>query len=810
MLVYSENRKSFTEDVNSNRIEEKIYGRLKQRLGHKVGDKEIRSWKNSLLYMNNVLNQARIPGNASVSIEYRIPQTAKRIDFILTGQDSGKTDTAVIVELKQWEKVDPTRKDGIVSTYLGKGLRECEHPSYQAWTYAALLQDFNVTVQNDAIQLCPCAYLHNCRDRDVLQNSFYASHYEKAPVFLKDDADRLADFLQRYVKYGDSNRVMYRIENSEVRPSKNLADELASMLQGNQEFIMVDEQKLVYETVLDLAKRSRDTDDKHVLIVQGGPGTGKSVVAVNLLVELTKREYLAQYVTKNAAPRDVYHSKLTGTLKKTHIKNLFKSSGSYTEAMSDEMDVLLADEAHRLNEKSGMFQHLGENQIKEIMLAAKHSVFFLDEDQRVTFNDIGEKDTIRDWAQQLGAHIHEMELASQFRCNGSDGYLAWLDNALQIRETANEDLGDLNFDFQVFDDPNQLRDLIFEKNAETNKARMVAGYCWDWISKNDSSAPDDVTIPEHDFSMRWNLAKDENLWILKPDSVQEIGCIHTCQGLELDYVGVIIGPDIIYRDGQLVTCPENRANTDRSLRGYKKMLKEDPDRAKRQADLIIRNTYRTLLSRGQKGCYIFCTDPETNRYFKELAGQISQETQAVEPETSEVLPEDEAQDDRPFRILPSEDVRPYENAVPVYDLQAAAGQFSEADYVPEEDDSLEWAELPAAFRPRRGMFIAQVGGESMNRRIPNGAWCLFQAFPAGTRNGKVVLVQHRDIVDEDTQASYTIKRYESEKREFADGTWEHARVILKPDTTEPNYEPIVLEGEEAGELNVIAEFIAVL
>lgn len=201
--------------------------------------------------------------------------------------------------------------------------------------------------------------------------------------------------------------------------------------------LLIDDQKLVFETVLAFAEQS-ESDVKKVLIVEGGPGTGKSVVAINLLVELTRKKKLVQYVTKNAAPREVYRSKLTGSFKKSHIDNLFKGSGSYHGAEPDCIDVLVVDEAHRLNEKSGMFQNLGENQVKEIIAAAKHSVFFIDEDQRVTWKDIGEKQEIRKWAKHSGATVLELELASQFRCNGSDGYLAWVDNCLQIRKTANE------------------------------------------------------------------------------------------------------------------------------------------------------------------------------------------------------------------------------------------------------------------------------------------------------------------------------------------------------------------------------------
>ncbi|MHB1301466.1 MAG: DNA/RNA helicase domain-containing protein [Burkholderiales bacterium] len=621
MLVYASDKAGFIDDVRFNEIDSKILAAFRRNLGRSTSESEIASWGNSMMYMSNILQDDEIPSDAGISIEYNLPRTNKRIDFIITGRDGDGGNNAIIVELKQWTEAKVTGKDGIVSTYLGKGEREMPHPSYQVWVYAALLEDFNEAVENEKIGLKPCAYLHNCVSDEVINSPFFGEYTSKAPAFLKKDARKLADFIKRYVKYGDSSKIMYLIDKGRIRPSRNLADKLDSLLRGNREFLMIDDQKIVFETALDLAERST-VKEKHVLIVEGGPGTGKSVVAVNLLVEFTKKLLLAQYVTKNAAPRDVYASKLSGSFTKTHINNLFRGAGSYTESGKNEFDVLVVDEAHRLNEKSGMFQNMGENQIKEIISASKFSVFFIDEDQRVTLKDIGEKGEIRKWAEGMGAHVHEMALLSQFRCNGSDSYLSWTDNALQIRETANESLVD--YDFRVFDSPNELRDAIFERNQTGSSARMVAGYCWDWVSRGNDSVKD-IIIEEHGFEMKWNLASDGNLWIVKPESVSEIGCIHTCQGLELDYVGVIIGPDFLVRNGIAVTDAAKRAKSDASIKGYKSLFKENPELAKRKADAIIKNTYRTLMTRGIKGCYLFCTDPETNAYFRELTPASSAE-----------------------------------------------------------------------------------------------------------------------------------------------------------------------------------------
>ena len=616
MIVYSASRAEFTNDVFSNQIEKKIIDAFELRLGWRAPQAEVDSWKNSMQYMNNVLLAANAPEDAGVAIEYRVPLTSRRVDFILSGADRERCDTAVIVELKQWTDVTATTKDAIVETFVGGAVREVTHPSYQAWTYAALIRDFNAEIQDDGIELRPCAYLHNCLDGSTVKSEFYREHTEKAPVFVRDDVEALGRFLSQYVKYGDTSRILYKIDHGRLRPSKNLADHLLSLLQGNREFEMIDDQKVVYETALSLADDAQG-NRKQVLLVEGGPGTGKSVVAINLLVELTHREIVSHYVSRNAAPRAVYESKLTGSFTKSHITNLFKGSGTYVDTSPNTMDVLIVDEAHRLNEKSGFYQNLGENQIKEIIRAAKCSIFFLDQDQRVTFKDIGDREEIRRWAAEASADLTELKLESQFRCNGSDGYLSWVNHALQIEETANPTLSGIDYDFRVFDSPNELRRTIVELNRESNKARMVAGYCWDWKGKKNTDI-EDVRIPEHDFSMRWNLDKDKSLWLIAPDSVSEMGCIHTCQGLELDYVGVVIGEDLVIRDGLVKTDGTKRSSQDRSIHGFKPMLRSDPERATAFADRIIKNTYRTLMTRGQKGCFVFCVDPETNEYFHQF------------------------------------------------------------------------------------------------------------------------------------------------------------------------------------------------
>ena len=616
MIVYQNKKSGFLDDAFTKDIEDVILTAFKSRTGRTVARSEIRSWKESLMSVAKVLNDHDIPSDCGVAIEYGIPQTSKRIDFILSGANDDQVEQLVIIELKQWESARKTDRDGVVCTRFAHGEKEASHPSYQAWSYASLLTSFNEAVYNADIGLKPCAYLHNYTDDGVITDSFYAHYIQLAPVFFKGEAEKekLRDFIKRHVRHGDIRSLLYRIENGRIRPSKGLVESLTGMLAGKQEFVLVDDQKVVYETALSLATIATERS-KHVVIIQGGPGTGKSVVAINLLVALTGRRLVAKYVTKNAAPRDVFESVLAGTHRKSQISNLFSGSGAFTETHANVFDALVVDEAHRLNEKSGLFGILGANQIQELIGAAKCSIFFLDEDQRVTFKDIGEQSEITRLARNAGASVTTLELASQFRCNGSDGYLAWLDSTLGIRPTANETLDVEEFDFRVFTSPEALRREIVEKNRANNKARMVAGYCWDWNSKKNADIRD-VVIPEHGFAMTWNLTKDGGRWMVAPESVNEIGCIHTCQGLEVDYIGVIVGPDLVVERDVIVTRPLKRSKHDKSLSGYKRLLKANPTEANRKADLIIRNTYRTLMTRGMKGCYVYFKDKAAERLFR--------------------------------------------------------------------------------------------------------------------------------------------------------------------------------------------------
>ena len=792
MIVYQSDVVGFRKDVLTNRIEEQIHRLFFVLWKKRTSPAEVAAWKNSLGFMDRILADATAPDDAGVAIELQIPGSAKRMDFVLSGLNSGRRKTAIVIELKQWSEVKRSPKDAIVETFVGGRVREMLHPSYQAWSYTTLLYDFNEAVREAPIELHPCAYLHNCESGENVRHRFYDEYTNRAPIFLRDDATVLREFIRSHVKYGDKGAVLFEILNGRIRPSKNLADSLSSLLAGNPEFTLIDDQKEVFEAAIHLAAGAQQ-GQKKVLIVEGGPGTGKSVVAVNLLVTFTNKRLTAKYVTKNAAPRAVYESRLTGTLRKTRISNLFGGPDAFVSAAKNSFGALIVDEAHRLRAKAGLYGNLGENLIKHLIESAHFTTFFVDDAQRVTLKDIGGVEEIERWALALGADVTRMQLSSQFRCGGSDGYLGWVDHTLGIRETANPTLIGIDYKFRVCDSATELRDLIRRLNRGDNKARMVAGYCWQWRSKKNPELLD-VEIPSEGFAARWNLSEDGGTWIIRPDSVEQIGCIHTCQGLEVDYVGVILGHDLVIRKNEWVEFPERRAKQDLSIRGYGKLLLEDRLAGQRKIREVIRNTYRTLMTRGARGCLVFSVDPETNEYLRRAVGRELDAFNVAEP-VGDTLPNVSFQ---PLKISPT----PLEGSVPCFDsLDSVVCRGPGEKAVVEK-----WVELPDTYRIKPGMFVAKVSGDSMNRRIPNGSWCLFVAH-RGSAEGKIVLVKRTSLTVAEGEVKCVVRRYMTASSRDGQAV---SSITLWPDSHDRTYRPTAITAAESTEVEILGEFVAVL
>ncbi|WP_404332092.1 DNA/RNA helicase domain-containing protein [Mesobacillus maritimus] len=611
MIIYNEKSSSFLSHIYEKKIGYVLKENVFTKMNKVVSDSELRSWENSLPQMARVLRDANIKEDTHVLLEYKLPSTEKRIDFLIAGKDAKGNKNAVIIELKQWQKAKVAEGDGIVRTFLGKRERETVHPSYQASSYKKYLQNFNESLYDDStISLKSYAFLHNyIKDTlaEPLLDNRYKKYLDESPIYFQFNDRDLAKNIKELVSEGNGKEIAEAIENGNIRPSKKLVDTVASLIDGNQEFVLLDEQKVAYEKVMSKYNQIRtQTDQKHVIIIQGGPGTGKSVIGLNLMSSILQTSAYVEYITPNQSFREILRKKLIGASGHVEVRDLFKSSASYVETPNDYLDVLICDEAHRLKVHGHMKKKIeGENQATQIIRASKISVFFVDDLQMISKKDIGNVALIKEEAQKQGAEVHMVELESQYRCSGSGNYISWLDSIFGNEETDEKLEGD--FDFKLVSSPHDLVEEIVNKR----NGRLLAGYAWKWnVNKKAVDLSKDVIIDEHDFAYPWN---DPNRidWAIHPECSYQIGCIHTVQGLEMDYVGVIIGKDLGY-DKKTQSLVVRRDEFKDTGARPAKPKKGQPD----PLETLVKNTYKTLMTRGMKGCYVYCCDKGLQEYLE--------------------------------------------------------------------------------------------------------------------------------------------------------------------------------------------------
>lgn len=806
MRLYSGMSTDFIRDTTHNQIAEKLRDAFFAYYRYRPSPGEVNSWRNSLRAMALIVQDAKLDDHG-VLLEYQLPLSSKRLDFMICGSDGVLTQRAVIVELKQWDRCETSPVDKVVSTRVGGTERELLHPSIQVGQYQQYLEDGDTAFHDgeQPVKLDSCAYLHNytAGTDDPLLDPKFSTALSKYPLFDAEGSGALSEFLSKRLSGGAGRPVLDRIEKSRQRPSRKLMENVAETIKSQSPWILLDEQLVIYERILSTINHAEFGRRKQVVLVRGGPGTGKSVLAINLLAELMRRGKNTHYATGSKAFTETLWS-ILGSRSKTVVKYF----NSYGKADFNGVDVLICDESHRIRKTSDSrftpkAERTNKPQIQEIIDASKVAVFFIDDRQVVRPNEIGSAPYIREVATANNCILSEYELAVQFRCAGSDGFVNWINNTLGIERTANVLWdGTESFDFRIVESPETLEAAMRDKVSNGFSARVAAGFCWPWSPpRRDGTLEEDVIIGEYRRPWdakpgNWKLAPgipSASLWATDPDGINQIGCVYNIQGFELDYIGVIWGKDLVYDFDKQNWVGNKKESADQVVK-----------RSKEQFVDLVKNTYRVLLSRGLKGCYVYFMDKDTERYFRtRMEGVALNKVEEEKPKPREIV-----ESVYPFRILKREQARPYENCVPVMELKIAAGYFSESNTG--DFDELEWAELPDAFRIQPGLFIAQVVGESMNRKIPNGSWCLFRANPVGSRNGKIVLVENRAISDPEHGSSYTLKRYHSDKETKSDETWRHLRIELIPESTDPRFKPIVFDVARNGELRVVAEFVAVL
>ena len=660
-IVYQKTLAEFYEDQAAGIVADMLAG-----AGHESssrGSAQYRAWENSLVFMESMLKGAKVSGDCGVLIEYRLPSTSRRVDFIVTGHDVKGDPNFVIIELKQWSWADVVReKPGIVvANVAGSRNEETNHPCYQAWSYKVFLENMLNTVEEHHLQAHACAYMHNYPYKGFEVDPLAADPNHElvrdTPLFGQYDRRELGDFVSQYVGRGDGEAIMELLADGKIVPGKGLVDAVSGMFDevSPRSFTLIDEQKLAYETVMD-AVRTTPVNDKHCVIIAGGPGTGKSVVAMSALVAILRefrnneKRRNVRFVSPTSSFRIAMVEMLTSgcTNKKEKArrnalaKNLFCGSmGFFTPSPVDPKvngftenyyHCLLCDESHRLHSYQNMYR--GTNQIEDIIQAACVSVFFVDDNQALRPNDIGSVASIEKAAQKYSAKISRVDLAAQFRCRGAEGFLNWLAVVLGLADadTAGNAQGwdKESFDFDVVDTPEEVIAFVNAKNKAADDeapiagqsiisgARLLAGYAWSW-TKEENSHGEVADVDLGSVKLPWNNRASSYKWAVDPDTKErnEVGCVHTSQGLEFDWVGVFIGKDLRYDPEKKILYADLKKYFDTG--GKNGLGKTPAERAKNLLPYVCR-CYRVLLSRGVRGARVYCCDPNLAAYLKaELA-----------------------------------------------------------------------------------------------------------------------------------------------------------------------------------------------
>ena len=629
MIIYEKTKREFIEDCASPEIKNILIKAFLDKGMSAPNNKETRGWYSSLRPMRDVLKNSKIHDDVTIGLEYHLSYGG-RIDFLMLGDNnySDEKENLVVVELKAWSEAHVYDESSpiAVKSDMCNGREPSKHPCYQAAQYKYDLESWNKTIQDKQIAIYPLGYCFNLDEsyRETLRGEPY-TRWEKIPLFLGGDDEelRMAEYLESIIsKPALSKHPLKEIDEGAYSPSKELVESLKDILNGNDKFFILRGNQDAIGAVIDKTVRDSLKDgQKRTLIIKGGPGTGKSVLAVKELAKWASTKYKnkyykAIYYTKNSTPRKCYeYMAAKGDVEMmARFKELFPSQIGIADNALKENSVTLGlfDEAHRIQERP--YQYKGKNLLSDLIYQSLVSVFFVDESQLVTVKDIGSVKRIREEAIAQGSIFidDDLTLDAQFRCNGSDGYMSFLDHLLGIKSNESQMLvPPKDYDIKVMDDIQDMYEAVKAKNTE-NRARIVAGYCYDWNSQNDKTRFDVVIQSKHGlFEKKWNNPAKRELWAVEPNRFEEIGCIHTCQGMEFEYVGVIIGNDLQYRGGKIITNQSAISDSDNTS-GIRKC------RDKVQADKFIRNTYRVLLSRGMKGCFIYCEDEALRNYLKEL------------------------------------------------------------------------------------------------------------------------------------------------------------------------------------------------
>lgn len=583
--------------------------------GYRPSPAEQRSWERSLSVLTSDLHDAGLD-QVELLLEYQLPLTSRRVDALLCGVHPVTGDTSyVVVELKQWSRAAPV--DGTDDVVLDDGRGRRLHPAAQVRGYCDYIADFNAALGGSTDRLSGVAYLHNADD-DSIAGLWDYPHRRTSRMFTGQRRGEFLGFLSSVLAPKAGAEAADDLLNAAIRPSKQLLDLAAEEIQHREQFVLIDQQQVAYSMVMRAVERARGSTTKEVVVVTGGPGSGKSVIALSLLGELSRQGRTALHATGSSA--------FTQTLRKVaghrapRVQALFNYYNNFIDAEKNGLDVLINDEAHRIRETSTnrwtpALKRTGRPQVEDLIDAARVPVFLLDEHQVVKPGERGNVADIEASAEKMGCEVVQIDLNDQFRCGGSRIYEEWVLRLLALEPGGPmEWTGDDSFHLDVVTGPSEMEARLRTMLDRGYSSRIAAGYCWEWSKPKADYLFPDVRIGG--WERPWNNPKDTRVgtapgrpfWASDPAGFDQVGCIYTAQGFEYDYSGVILGPDLVWRTDHWEARPER--SRDSQVR-----------RAEPAAfDRAIRNTYKVLLTRGMRGTLVYSTDAETQELLRNLVG----------------------------------------------------------------------------------------------------------------------------------------------------------------------------------------------
>jgi hypothetical protein len=623
MYLYQGAVREFVRDAQLNRLADRISTAFANEMHYPPGKSEVNSWRNSLQQMSNVFALANL-GEQGVVVELQLPLTSKRLDVLVAGRSENKQLNAVIIELKQWSHVDESSlTDHVAVSFGGHSPKDTLHPSAQVYRYETFLRDMSEVFASGEVNLSSLAFLHNLDRASASAAPLYQKKFMElvrhAPIYAKDQIEELSQRLEGTVGAGGGEDIVDKITESKFRPSKKLLDHVSGVIANEPDFTLLDEQVTSFTAVYDELRKQKPDKNGVTFIINGGPGTGKSLIALQLLAAAAADGKTVAHATGSKAFTEGLRKRVgprAGTLMK-YFNSFMK--------LQEPFDLLVADEAHRIRETSANrftpSAQRGGSQIEELLDAAHITAFFIDDRQVVRPGEIGSSSIIREASERRGRAVKEYDLAAQFRCGGSDTYVRWVDQLLGVRSDTIEtlDAREAGFDFKIVESPEELERVVHGAILEGESSRLVAGFCWEWsYPLSDGTLVNDVVVGA--WQRPWNARPDvgrlapgipsSNAWAIDPNGVGQVGCVYTAQGFEFDRVGVIWGDDLVWRKGLGWVAQADHSHD----KVVKRADKKDPDYYRQ----LIAQTYRVLLTRGMLGCAVFFTDQETKDHVQSL------------------------------------------------------------------------------------------------------------------------------------------------------------------------------------------------